>query len=142
MSGPPEKIEQGPLQKPDLVESAPTKKLDLIESSTQPGPAEELHLVESRPSRNSQLIEPEPARKLDFNQPWPTTCFVDHPFERPAVTPISYENEMRFCFHSQWVADTSKGGAICRFHNSELQRELLGRLRCRWRRSSSELLGR
>uniref|UniRef100_A0A453RCI1 RRM domain-containing protein n=2 Tax=Aegilops tauschii subsp. strangulata TaxID=200361 RepID=A0A453RCI1_AEGTS len=34
VSGPPEKIEQGPLQKPDLVESAPTKKLDLIESST------------------------------------------------------------------------------------------------------------
>ena len=69
VSEPPEKIEQGPLQKPDLVESAPTKKLDLIESSTQPGPAEELHLVESRPSRNSQLIEPGPARKLDFNQP-------------------------------------------------------------------------
>ncbi|XP_044948326.1 uncharacterized protein LOC123397871 isoform X1 [Hordeum vulgare subsp. vulgare] len=109
---PPEKIQQGPLGKPDLVESAPTKKLDWIESSpppskadlVQPGTAGKLDLVESRPSRNSELVEPEPARKLDLNQPRPTTCFVDRPVERPAVTPSSCENnETRFSFfQSQW----------------------------------------
>uniref|UniRef100_A0A453JX00 RING-type domain-containing protein n=1 Tax=Aegilops tauschii subsp. strangulata TaxID=200361 RepID=A0A453JX00_AEGTS len=112
VSGPlPEKAEQGPLRKPDLVESAPTKKLDLIESSppprkadlVQPGPAGKLHLVESSPPRKAELIEPGPARKIDLNQPRPTTHFVDRPVERPAVTPSSCDNEMRFSFfHSQW----------------------------------------
>ncbi|KAM3254665.1 hypothetical protein ACQJBY_048249 [Aegilops geniculata] len=112
VSGPlPEEIKQGPLRKPDLVESAPTKKLDLIESSpsptkadlVQPGPAGKLHLVESSPPRTAELIEPGPARKIDLNQPRPTTRFVDRPVERPAVTPSSCENEMRFSFfHSQW----------------------------------------
>lgn len=113
VSGPlPEKIEQGALRKPDLVESAPTKKLDLIESSPPPrkadlvqpaGPAGKIQLVESSPPRKAELIEPLPARKIDLNQPRPTTCFVDRPVERPAVTPSSCENEMRFSFfHSQW----------------------------------------
>ncbi|KAM3272595.1 hypothetical protein ACQJBY_042608 [Aegilops geniculata] len=112
VSGPlPEEIKQGPLRKPDLVESAPTKKIDLIESSpsptkadlVQPGPAGKLHLVESSPPRKAELIEPGPARKIDLNQPRPTTRFVDRPVERPAVTPSSCENEMRFSFfHSQW----------------------------------------
>ncbi|KAF7057254.1 hypothetical protein CFC21_064562 [Triticum aestivum] len=110
----PGKAEQGPLRRPDLVESAPTKKLDLIESSPPPsppskadlvqlGPAGKLHLVESSPPRKAELVEPGPARKIDLNQPRPTTRFVDRPVERPAITPSSCENEMRFSFfHSQW----------------------------------------
>ncbi|CAM0949441.1 unnamed protein product [Alopecurus aequalis] len=99
-SGPlPGRIGAGASRKPDLVESAPTRKLDLVE----PGPARKLDLVESRPPGNPDLVEPGPARKLDVIESRPTTCFVDRPVERAAVTPSSRNTEMKFSFfHSQW----------------------------------------
>jgi hypothetical protein len=110
-SGPlPGRNETGTSRKPDLVESLPTRKLDLIESRapmkldlTEPGPARKLDLAESRPPRNPDLLEPGLARKLDLIESRPTTCFVDHPAERAAVTPSSRKTEMKFSFfQSQW----------------------------------------
>ena len=106
----PQRIETGASTKPDLVESAPIRKLDLVESGpprkldlVEPGPAGKLDLVESRPPRNPDLVEPGPARRLDLIESRATTCFVDRPVERAAVTPSSHTTEMKFSFfHSQW----------------------------------------
>jgi hypothetical protein len=109
-SGPlPGKAETGASRKPDLAESAPIRKLDLVEPGTptkldfvEPVAARKLDLVESRP-RNPDLLETGLARKLELIESRPTTCFVDHPVERAAVTPSSRKTEMKFSFfQSQW----------------------------------------
>ncbi|KAM0868899.1 hypothetical protein ACQ4PT_041018 [Festuca glaucescens] len=110
-SGPlPRKAETGASRKPDLAETAPIWKLDLVEPGpptkldlVEPVAARKLDLVESRPPRNPDLLETGIARKLDLIESRPTTCFVDHPVERAAVTPSSRKTEMKFSFfHSQW----------------------------------------
>ncbi|KQJ86193.1 uncharacterized protein LOC100836820 isoform X2 [Brachypodium distachyon] len=104
----PQRIESGPLWKPDLVESAP--KVGSIECRTprkpdfvEPGPTRTLDLVKCRLPRKPDLVNPVLERRLDFTESRPTTCFVDHPLERAAVTPSSCETEMKFSFfQSQW----------------------------------------
>ncbi|XP_062203831.1 uncharacterized protein LOC133906058 [Phragmites australis] len=90
-------VESVSTRKPDLIESLPTRKPDLIVS----GPPHQKN--ESGPIQKLNLLESGPTRKLELIESRPTTCFIDYPIERPAVTPSSHETDMRFSFfQSQW----------------------------------------
>jgi hypothetical protein len=89
-------IESVPPRKPDLIESVPPRP-SLIDSGFLP------QKNESGPTPKPNLLEFGPSRKLELIESRPSACFIDRPFERPAVAPSSCEGEMRFSFfQSQW----------------------------------------
>jgi hypothetical protein len=90
-------IEPVPTRKPIVIEPVPTRKPTVIE------PASLTQKIVSEPMRKTDLFESGLARRIGLIGSRPTTCFVDCPVERPAVTPSNCEADMRFSFfQSQW----------------------------------------
>uniref|UniRef100_A0A0E0RJ06 RRM domain-containing protein n=1 Tax=Oryza rufipogon TaxID=4529 RepID=A0A0E0RJ06_ORYRU len=114
-------IEPVPTRKPIVTEPLPTRKPTVIE------PASLTQKIVSEPMRKTDLFESGLARRIGLIGSRPTTCFVDCPVERPAVTPSNCEADMRFSFfQSQWdrfLAPYPKSDycIICRSYDAVMQ---------------------
>uniref|UniRef100_A0A0E0MNV5 RRM domain-containing protein n=1 Tax=Oryza punctata TaxID=4537 RepID=A0A0E0MNV5_ORYPU len=114
-------IEPVPTRKPIVTEPLPTRKPTVIE------PASLTQKIVSEPMRKTDLFDSGLARRIGLIGSRPTTCFVDCPVERPAVTPSNCEADMRFSFfQSQWdrfLAPYPKSDycIICRSYDAAMQ---------------------
>uniref|UniRef100_A0A0E0FDC1 RRM domain-containing protein n=1 Tax=Oryza meridionalis TaxID=40149 RepID=A0A0E0FDC1_9ORYZ len=114
-------IEPVPTRKPIVTEPLPTRKPTVIE------PASLTQKIVSEPMRKTDLFESGLARRIGLIGSRPTTCSVDCPVERPAVTPSNCEADMRFSFfQSQWdrfLAPYPKSDycIICRSYDAAMQ---------------------
>uniref|UniRef100_A0A0D9Y0N1 Uncharacterized protein n=1 Tax=Leersia perrieri TaxID=77586 RepID=A0A0D9Y0N1_9ORYZ len=116
-----------PTRKPIVIETVPTRKPIVIESVPTRKPIVIEPKIVSEPMRKTDLLESGLARTIGSIGSRPTTCFVDCPVERPAVTPSNCEAEMRFSFfQSQWdrfLAPNPKSDycIICRSYDAGMQ---------------------